>query len=107
MSFSTPYCVVTVAPNKNTAMPMCATTISKNAVEKDIKMSLNAFTFKGVSALQGANYTGNKGVIDVVYQGAKIATLKPEKRQYTTNAISPMKIKMLPIPHKYCLLQNK
>jgi cytochrome c-type biogenesis protein CcmF len=37
-------------------------------VEKDIKMSLNetveikgyAFTFKGVSALQGANYTGNK-----------------------------------------------
>jgi cytochrome c-type biogenesis protein CcmF len=61
-------------------------------VEKDIKMSLNetveikgyAFTFKGVSALQGANYTGNKGVIDVVYQGAKIATLKPEKRQYVT-----------------------
>jgi cytochrome c biogenesis factor len=39
-----------------------------SGVEKDIKMSLNetveikgyAFTFKGVSALQGANYTGNK-----------------------------------------------
>jgi hypothetical protein len=27
---------------------------------------------------------GNKGVIDVAYQGAKIATLKPEKRQYVT-----------------------
>jgi hypothetical protein len=26
------FCVVTVAPNKNTAMPMCATTIPKNAV---------------------------------------------------------------------------
>ncbi|CAC9439218.1 heme lyase CcmF/NrfE family subunit [bacterium endosymbiont of Bathymodiolus sp. 5 South] len=69
-----------------------ATVTTQYGVEKDIKMSLNetveikgyAFTFKGVSALQGANYTGNKGVIDVAYQGAKIATLKPEKRQYVT-----------------------
>ncbi len=68
------------------------TVTTQYGVEKDIKMSLNetveikgyAFTFKGVSALQGANYTGNKGVIDVAYQGAKIATLKPEKRQYVT-----------------------
>ncbi|AYQ56146.1 Cytochrome c heme lyase subunit CcmF [Bathymodiolus thermophilus thioautotrophic gill symbiont] len=69
-----------------------ATITTQYGVEKDIKMSLNetveiegyAFTFRGVSALKGANYTGNKGMIDVAYQGEKIATLEPEKRQYVT-----------------------
>jgi cytochrome c-type biogenesis protein CcmF len=30
------------------------------------------------------NYQGHKGVIEVAYAGEKIATLKPEKRQYVT-----------------------
>ncbi|CAC9436919.1 Cytochrome c heme lyase subunit CcmF [Bathymodiolus heckerae thiotrophic gill symbiont] len=69
-----------------------ATVTTQYGVEKDIKMSLNetveiksyAFTFRGVENLNGANYTGSKGVIDVAYQGEKIATLRPEKRQYVT-----------------------
>ncbi|CAB9542340.1 Cytochrome c heme lyase subunit CcmF [uncultured Gammaproteobacteria bacterium] len=69
-----------------------ATITTQYGIEKDIKMSLNesveiegyTFTFRGVSTLKGANYTGNKGMIDVAYQGEKIATLKPEKRQYVT-----------------------
>jgi cytochrome c-type biogenesis protein CcmF len=47
------------------------------SLNETVEIKGYAFTFKGVSALQGANYTGNKGVIDVAYQGAKIATLKP------------------------------
>ncbi|WP_369178606.1 heme lyase CcmF/NrfE family subunit [Candidatus Thiodubiliella endoseptemdiera] len=69
-----------------------ATVTTQYGVEKDIKMTLNEtvtikgydFTFRGVTTLQGVNYTGNKGVIDVAYEGDKIATLKPEKRQYVT-----------------------
>jgi cytochrome c-type biogenesis protein CcmF len=69
-----------------------ATITTQYGVEKDIKMTLNetveiegyAFTFRGVNALEGVNYTGNKGVIDVAYAGNKIATLMPEKRQYVT-----------------------
>ncbi|RUA04154.1 MAG: heme lyase NrfEFG subunit NrfE [Gammaproteobacteria bacterium] len=70
-----------------------ATITTQFGVEKDIKLTLNEtttiegydFTFKGVTTLQGINYTGHKGVIDVAYKGGKkIATLQPEKRQYVT-----------------------
>lgn len=69
-----------------------ATVTTQYGVEKDIKMSLNetveiegyAFTFKGVEPLNGANYKGNKGVINVAHKGQNIAILKPEKRQYVT-----------------------
>ncbi|CAB5500823.1 Cytochrome c heme lyase subunit CcmF [uncultured Gammaproteobacteria bacterium] len=69
-----------------------ATVTTQYGVEKDIKMSPNetveiegySFTFKGVDDFKGQNYTGHKGVIEVAYQGGKIATLEPEKRQYVT-----------------------
>lgn len=69
-----------------------ATVTTQYGVEKDIKMAINevveikdyAFTFKGVDDFKGQNYTGYKGVVEVAYQGKKIATLKPEKRQYVT-----------------------
>ncbi|SFV88746.1 Cytochrome c heme lyase subunit CcmF [hydrothermal vent metagenome] len=69
-----------------------ATVTTQFGVEKDIKMTLNEtvtiegydFTFRGISKLQGANYTGSKGIVDVAHEGEKITTLRPEKRQYVT-----------------------
>ncbi len=69
-----------------------ATITTQYGVEKDIKMTPNetveikdyAFTFRGVESLIGANYAGHRGTLEVVHQGNKIATLRPEKRQYTT-----------------------
>lgn len=69
-----------------------ATVTTQYGIEKDLKMTLNEtvdikgyqFTFKGVDNFNAQNYQGHKGVIEVAYQGEKIATLKPEKRQYVT-----------------------
>ena len=69
-----------------------ATVTTQYGVEKDIKMTLNqtveiegyGFTFKGVEDFSGQNYTGHKGVVEVAYEGEKVDTLAPEKRQYTT-----------------------
>jgi cytochrome c-type biogenesis protein CcmF len=42
------------------------------------------FTFKGVTNFSYENYQGHKGLIDISYNGDKIASLEPEKRQYVT-----------------------
>ncbi|KAA0446733.1 MAG: heme lyase NrfEFG subunit NrfE, partial [Candidatus Thioglobus sp.] len=69
-----------------------ATITTQYGVEKDIKMKVNetveikgnSFIFRGVERFSGANYTGNKGAIEVLRGKQKIAILKPEKRQYAT-----------------------
>jgi cytochrome c-type biogenesis protein CcmF len=69
-----------------------ATVTTQHGIEKDLKMELNEtidikgyqFTFKGVDNFNYENYQGHKGIIEVAYAGEKIATLKPEKRQYVT-----------------------
>lgn len=69
-----------------------ATVTTQYGIEKDLKMTLNEtvdiegyqFTFKGVDDFNAQNYKGHKGVVEVAHQGEKIATLRPEKRQYVT-----------------------
>jgi cytochrome c-type biogenesis protein CcmF len=69
-----------------------ATVTTQYGIEKDIKMEVNEthnikgydFTFKGVTNFSYENYQGHKGLIDISYNGDKIASLEPEKRQYVT-----------------------
>ncbi len=69
-----------------------ATVTTQYGVEKDIKMELNEsveiegyqFIFKGVDSFTERNYQGHKGRVEVFYEGSKITTLMPEKRQYVT-----------------------
>lgn len=61
------------------------------SVERDVRMKAGdsvsihdyQFTFRGVKPLQGANYSGGSGVIDVTRQGKTEAVLYAEKRFYT------------------------
>ena len=69
-----------------------ATVTTQYGIEKDIKMTLNQrkniqgyeFVFKGVESFAFDNYRGQKGNVEVFYDKQKVATLRPEKRQYAT-----------------------
>lgn len=61
------------------------------SVERDVRMKAGDsvdihhyhFVFRGVQNLQGPNYSGGSGVIDVTRNGKPEATLQAEKRFYT------------------------
>ena len=61
------------------------------SVERDVRMKAGDsvdihdyhFVFRGVQALQGPNYSGGSGVIDVTRNGKPEATLYAEKRFYS------------------------
>ncbi|WP_051333622.1 heme lyase CcmF/NrfE family subunit [Aliagarivorans marinus] len=64
---------------------------SHYSIERDLRMlpgdkvdfASYQFTFREVSQLQGANYQGHVGIIDVQRKGQPVATLEAEKRFYT------------------------
>ncbi len=64
------------------------------SVESDLRMAPGEtkniagidFTFKGVAPAQGPNFRAEQGVIEVSRDGRLIATLNPQKRQYSGNA---------------------
>jgi len=61
------------------------------SVERDVRMKAGDsvdihhyhFVFRGVQNLQGPNYSGGMGIIDVTRNGKHEATLQAEKRFYT------------------------
>jgi len=69
-----------------------ATVTTQQGIEKDIKMSIDQtinvggyeFVFNGVEKFSVDNYKGYRGNIDVTFDGNRISTLMPEKRQYVT-----------------------
>jgi cytochrome c-type biogenesis protein CcmF len=66
------------------------TLVSNFEVEKDLRMTpgdqvaLGGYDFKfiGVKPLQGPNYGGHVGIVDVYQDGNKVSTLAAEKRWY-------------------------
>ena len=73
-------------------------------IEKDIKLAPNesveigglAFRFDGVNTAAGPNFKADQGTLTVLKNDAVVATLKPQKRQYsggsqvqTKSAIDP------------------
>ncbi|HJT97405.1 MAG TPA: heme lyase CcmF/NrfE family subunit, partial [Rhodanobacteraceae bacterium] len=78
--------------------------VGATSVEKDIKLAPNerialggfTFRFDGVKGSQGPNFKADRGTLTVLKDGTAIATLAPEKRQYsrgtqvqTESAIDP------------------
>ena len=69
------------------------------SVESDLRMSAGEtkniagldFRFAGVAPTQGPNFRADQGTIEVSRQGKLIATLHPQKRQYSGN--SPVQTK--------------
>src|SRR5262249_45587779 len=61
------------------------------SVESDVRLAPNEtknvggldFRFKGVDRAQGPNYLADQGTIEVSRNGALVATLYPQKRQYS------------------------
>jgi cytochrome c-type biogenesis protein CcmF len=59
-------------------------------IERDVKMAVGdvtelagyAFTFRGVKDVQGPNYDGVQGLIEVTRDGRSVVALRPEKRTY-------------------------
>ncbi len=59
-------------------------------VERDLKMDVGdttevagyVFTYRGVREIQGPNYAGAQGLIEVTRDGKAVATMRPEKRIY-------------------------
>jgi len=59
-------------------------------VERDLKMDVGdttevagyVFTYRGVREIQGPNYAGAQGLIEVTRHGKAVATMRPEKRIY-------------------------
>lgn len=74
------------------AVVVVGITFSKNySIERDVRMKSGDsvdirgyhFVFRNVEALQGPNYTGGVGIIDVTRNGKAEASLRAEKRYYT------------------------
>ncbi len=69
---------------------LALTTVQSFTVERDVALAPGAstsaggyeFRFDGARALEGPNYDGVGGTITVTRNGAPVAVLKPEKRQY-------------------------
>lgn len=67
------------------------TLVQNYSLERDVRMSSGdvielagyQFTFNGVEPIQGPNYSGHKGILNVTRKGADVAVLKAEKRFYT------------------------
>ena len=63
--------------------------------EKDVKMEPGdtvtvagyAFTFKGVKAVEGPNYSAAQGVVELSVDGKFVRTMAPEKRTYRSSAM--------------------
>ena len=59
-------------------------------VERDLKMDVGdtteiagyVFTYRGVREIQGPNYGGAQGLIEVTRNGKAVSTMRPEKRVY-------------------------
>jgi len=59
-------------------------------IERDLKMDVGdtteiagyLFTYRGVREIQGPNYGGAQGLIEVTRNGKAVATMRPEKRVY-------------------------
>ncbi|HEX5123668.1 MAG TPA: heme lyase CcmF/NrfE family subunit [Rhodanobacteraceae bacterium] len=79
-------------------------TVEATNIEKDIKLAPNetaeigslTFRFDGVKGAEGPNFKADRGTLTVLKNGAVVATLNPEKRQYsrgtqvqTESAIDP------------------
>ncbi|WP_019530364.1 heme lyase CcmF/NrfE family subunit [Dasania marina] len=70
------------------ALGVCLT--SQYSVERDLRMLPGdiadmagyQFEFKGSKKIQGPNYDGEQGIINVLQNGELVATLNPEKRRY-------------------------
>jgi cytochrome c-type biogenesis protein CcmF len=64
---------------------------SATSIEKDIRLAPNqtvtmgalTFRFDGVRHTEGPNYQADQGTITVLRDGAVVATMQPQKRQYT------------------------
>jgi cytochrome c-type biogenesis protein CcmF len=78
--------------------------VESTSVEKDVRLAPNEkiaigqleFRFDGVTQAQGPNYSAQQGTLSVLKDGAVVATLHPQKRQYarrsqvqTESAIDP------------------
>ena len=67
------------------------TTVKSFEIERDVRMDVGdtvsagpyVFRFDGVRDLQGPNYTGAEGIVDVSRNGKHIEVLHPQKRLYT------------------------
>ena len=67
------------------------TTVKSFEIERDVRMDVGdtvsagsyVFRFDGVRDLQGPNYTGAEGIVDVSRNGKSIEVLHPQKRLYT------------------------
>ncbi|HEY9379626.1 MAG TPA: heme lyase CcmF/NrfE family subunit [Burkholderiales bacterium] len=67
------------------------TTVKSFEIERDVRMDVGdtvsagsyVFRFDGVRELQGPNYTGAEGIVDVSRNGKHIEVLHPQKRLYT------------------------
>jgi cytochrome c-type biogenesis protein CcmF len=80
------------------------TTVQSFTVERDVALAPGAservggyeFRFDGVAPLEGPNYDAIGGTITVTRDGAPVAVLKPEKRQYWVQhqAITQTSIRM-------------
>ena len=65
--------------------------VEATSVEKDVRLAPNEkiaighleFRFDGVTQAQGPNYSAQQGTLSVLKDGAVVATLHPQKRQYT------------------------
>ncbi|MGB0895299.1 MAG: heme lyase CcmF/NrfE family subunit [Parashewanella sp.] len=72
-----------------------ATMVSNYAVEKSVRMgpgiSQNlagyTFAFKGVKTVQGPNYTALQSEIEITKDNQHVATLTPDRRQYTVQVM--------------------
>ena len=65
--------------------------VESTSVEKDVRLAPNEkiaignleFRFDGVTQAKGPNYSAQQGTLSVLKDGAVVATLHPQKRQYT------------------------
>ncbi len=68
--------------------------VEATSIEKDLRFAPNQnvtigaldFRFDGVKHAQGPNFTADEGTINVIKNGAVIATMHPQKRTYARNA---------------------
>ncbi len=69
-----------------------ATVTTQFGVEKDVRLNIDEImplagynlVFKGVRYFDGANYSGNRGRLEVLKNNKLLYILEPEKRQYST-----------------------
>lgn len=72
------------------------TLVSNYEQERDLRMEPGqrvsiadySVEFSGVKAIQGPNYTSDKGIFDVYKNGEKVSHLEPEKRFYTVQRMT-------------------